>query len=106
MLHCRSASGKALTGHQKLDRSISGPLSVTAAAAAVMDDNEDSATNPAQPANEDEQGLSESEVRLARDTQVAAALLLLLLLLRLMMRKVKLTKTHPQPLPSRHHSGQ
>lgn len=65
MPECRSASGKALTGHHKLDRSISGPLSVSAAAAAMMDDNDETETDLAQPstlAEEDEEGLSESEV--------------------------------------------
>ena len=28
-MFCRSASGRALTGHHKLDRSISGPLSLS-----------------------------------------------------------------------------
>lgn len=54
-----------MTGHQKLDRSISGPLSVTAAAADMMDDNEEGETGLAQPtslASEDVEGLSGSEV--------------------------------------------
>ena len=54
-----------MTGHQKLDRSISGPLSVTTAAAGMMDDDEEGETGGAQPtglASEDVEGLSEAEV--------------------------------------------
>lgn len=48
-----------------MDRSVSGPLSVSVAAAAMMDDAEEQEADPAQPgtmAEEDEEGLSEAEV--------------------------------------------
>lgn len=49
-----------------MDRSVSGPLSISAAAAAVADGNEaeEELTNPISLADEDEEGLSESEVGL------------------------------------------
>ena len=47
-----------------MDRSVSGPLSISAAAAAVAENNEqeEELTNPVSLAEEDEEGLSESEV--------------------------------------------
>ncbi len=64
---CRSASGRALTGHNKLDRSISGPLSLGAAASANKQQGTDdfAADDLAGPTveAENEDGLSEAEVR-------------------------------------------
>lgn len=58
----RSASGRALTGHHKLDRSISGPLSSAVGANKQQDDfSADDLAGPAVEA-QDEDGLSESEV--------------------------------------------
>lgn len=64
---CRSASGRDLTGHNKLDRSISGPLSMTggvvrggAAPSGKKPDPEDLAGAAIEP--EDEEGLSAAEV--------------------------------------------
>lgn len=59
----RSAGGQALTGHNKLDRSISGPLSMTGTGGssgskqAAPEDLAGAAIEP-----EDEEGLSTGEV--------------------------------------------
>ena len=73
-LFCRSASGRALTGHHKLDRSISGPLSLTGSGGggggggggkqqAGDDFSADDLAGPTVQA-QDEDGLSEEEVRM------------------------------------------
>ena len=71
---CRSASGRALTGHNKLDRSISGPLSMGGSGTGggggggggnkQQQSDDFSADDLAGPtvAAQDEDGLSESEV--------------------------------------------
>lgn len=58
---CRSEGGQALTGHNKLDRSISGPLSMTGGSSSSKQQKpEDLACAAIEP--EDEEGLSTEEV--------------------------------------------
>lgn len=63
LIDCRSASGQDLTGHHKLDRSISGPLSMTGTSSgggSKQQAPEDLAGAAIEP--EDEEGLSAAEV--------------------------------------------
>lgn len=61
-VECRSASGRDLTGHNKLDRSISGPLSMTGGLPPSSKKQEPKDLSGAAIEPEDEEGLSAAEV--------------------------------------------